>query len=218
MIYLLDSGVEPSLNFCTENFSTCGHYTDVIGHGSSMASIIKSIHPDAKISNVKIGDSKPNLLNIKKCLEYLESKELFEDINIILFNANFPYETLLDEFEAKLRTLSNKFIIVVPAGNNSTDVTSYTPARCNFVWNVGSLNKSNKPTQVTNFGNESRAIDFWIVSTNTNAISKDNKKIRVFGTSVAASILAALIDKHQIIDKIILEKVVNNYNESVSIN
>lgn len=217
MIYLFDSGVDPSFNFCTDYFSVTNDHYDRVGHGTVMASVIKSVHTKAKITSIKIGDLNPSLENILLALSYPESRPSQDKVNIILFNANFLNHNSIVEFESKLLDLSKKFTVVVPAGNNADCVENYTPARCNFIWNVGGLNKSKEITSVSNFQGSNRKIDFWVVSTNITATNNKNEKVKVFGTSVAASITAALIDKNQTLDKNQIENLIEEFNASTAI-
>lgn len=214
MIYLFDSGATLENKDVVESYAVDQEPQDQVGHGTCMASLIKTINPNCKIYSIKIGDSKPKLDTVQSCLNYIEQRPV-GDNDIILFNANFNFSTALSLFESRLSELSKKFLIIVPAGNNSALVDLYSPARCPFVLTVGSLNKSKKITSVSNLSGN-KIIDLWVVSTNTPVFDRANNQIRLFGTSVAASIAAALADLHKVKDKDKLSQIINDYNDTVA--
>lgn len=214
MIYLFDSGATLENKDCVEAYAVNQEPQDYVGHGTCMASVIKSINPLCEIYSVKIGDSNPKLNTVYLCLDYL-AQRVTSDQDILLFNANFNYSPELSLLESRLSELSKKFLIIVPAGNNAAPVDLYSPARCPFVLTVGSLNKSKKITSVSNLSGN-KIIDLWVVSTNTPAFDRAQKQIRLFGTSVAASITAALADLHKVKDKDKLQEIITNYNNSVA--
>ena len=213
MIYMFDSGVEPASGYCTNYFSR-GDLIDRVGHGTSMASIIKSISKESKIYSVKIGDHKPRLDDIEECLQYVTSLNVDSD-DFILFNANLPQSSKLENFNSYIRDLSTKCKIIVPAGNNSSSIDNFSPANNPNVWTIGSLNKSKKITSVSNL-NGNKGIDIWVVSTNTPAFTKEMMPIRLFGTSVAAAITAALADQFKIKNKQELIKITEKYNNDAA--
>lgn len=216
MIYLFDSGIDPSTKYCTASYAVNNDSQDNVGHGTCMASVIKSVNSNCQIFSIKIGDDKPKLSNVLQCLDFLEQQET-NGQDIILFNANFSSSSDVSLFEQKLSNLAKKFLILVPAGNNGSSIDQYSPARCHFVLTVGSLNKHKKITSVSNTDGVKK-IDLWVVSTNTPAVDKNENSVRLFGTSVAASIAAALADSKPIRDIEILKKLINTYNENVSVN
>lgn len=211
MIYLFDSGVATNSNYCKQYLSLGSNLEDLVGHGTSMASVIKQISPQSELISIKLGDKNPSLQDIYQCLNFVDKD------GIILFNANFEFQYDVIDFENSLRILSNKHKVIVPAGNNALSIDHYSPARCEFVWTIGSLNKSRQPTKVTN-KNGQKEIDFWVVSTNTKAFNLSGQEIRLFGTSVAAAITAALADRYNCKNKFELQLYIDQYNESVSIN
>jgi len=216
MIYLLDSGVSVNTNYCIDRFDLKNLPDDEVGHGTSMASVIKNVSPNSQITSIKIGNDKPTLKDVLSCLEYVSSKAV-EGYKVLLFNANFLNQKETKILELKLESMKEDFVILVPAGNNSSSVDLYTPAHCNYVWTVGSLNKNKKITSVSNVDGN-KIIDFWVVSTNVPAINKEKQSVRLFGTSVAASIAAALADKYQITNKNVLNNLIEEYNGSVAFN
>lgn len=211
MIYLLDSGVASTSNYCKHYLGLSGNLEDLVGHGTSMASVIKSISPHTELVSIKLGDENPTLHDVEESLKFIHQD------GIILFNANFEFQDKLLHLEDSLKTLSTKHKIIVPAGNNSRSIDYYSPARCDFVWTVGSLNKSKQPTKVSNFKGQ-KEIDLWVVSTNIKAYNSNREEIRIFGTSVAAAIVAALVDKHSCQNKDQLQFYIDQYNDTVAIN
>lgn len=215
MIYLVDSGVNNSVIRCVSHYSPNDNVLDNVGHGTSMASIIKSVDINAEICSIKLGDKNPTLEDAVNCLTYINSLNL-QSNDIILFNANFKWNVYLTQFENLLYDLSKKCQIVVPAGNNSESIDNWSPARCDFVYTAGSLNRSRIKTQVTNVDGQVKKIDFHIVSTNVGALDIEGNSIRIFGTSAAAAILAALIHKINTKDLIMLNILVETYNDAAA--
>lgn len=216
MIYLFDSGVTPSNQFCIQAYAANKDIHDNVGHGTCMASVIKSVNASCKIYSVKIGDDKPKISTVLQCLDFVEQQET-NGQDIILFNANFSSLLDISTFESKLKQLAKKYLIIVPAGNNASSIDLYSPARCSFVLTVGSLNKSKKITSVSNIDG-TKKIDLWVVSTNTPAWDRDQNPVRLFGTSVAASIAAALADLNGTKDIDSLRKLVTEYNDTIAFN
>lgn len=211
MIYLFDSGVATNSNYCKQYLSLGSNLKDQVGHGTTMASVIKQISPQSEIISIKLGDQNPSLQDIHQCLKFVDKD------GIILFNANFEFQYDVIDFENSLKILSKKHKIIVPAGNNARSIDHYSPARCDFVWTIGSLNKSRQPTKVTNTSGQ-KNIDFWAVSTNIKALDISGQEVRIFGTSVAAAIAAALSDKYHCKNKFELQLYIDEYNEAMSIN
>jgi len=216
MIYLFDSGVTFENNDCVEAYAVNQEPQDNVGHGTCMASVIKSINSSCKIYSIKIGNDKPKISTVLQCLNFVEQQET-NGQDIILFNANFSSLLDISMFESKLKQLSKKYLIIVPAGNDASSVDLYSPARCSFVLTVGSLNKSKKITSVSNIDG-TKKIDLWVVSTNTLAQDRDQNPVRLFGTSVAASIAAALSDLNGTKDIDSLRKLVTEYNDTIAFN
>lgn len=217
MIYLVDSGVNNSIIKCNSHFSPNNNVNDKVGHGTSMASIIKSVDINADIFSIKLGDENPTLDDAITCLHYLNSLDI-QSSDVILFNANFKYTLYLTQFENLLYCLSKKCVIIVPAGNNSDSIDNWSPARCDFVYTVGSLNKSRIKTKATNVDGKIKKVDFYIVSTNVGALNLSGNAIRVFGTSAGAAILAALMHKIRSQDKNMLDILVDTYNDEAGFN
>jgi len=215
MIYLVDSGVNDAVVKCLTHFSINDDPTDRVGHGTSMAYIIKSVAPTSEITSVKLGDQNPNLCNTLRCLDFIDKTATS---GVLLFNANFPATENIKELESILGHLASRLTIVVPAGNNADSIEHYSPARCNFVYTIGSLNKSRKPTSVTNFDSVSKKIDLYVVSTSIPSLNANGQPIKVFGTSVAAAIVAALIDSQETNDNNIIKASVEKYNDKLAFN
>ena len=215
MLYLADSGVNDAVIKCVSHFSPNNDPTDRVGHGTSMAYIIKSVAPTSEIISVKLGDQNPNLHDTLRCLEFIDKTAIS---GVLLFNANFKATENVNDLEDFLDHLAKKLTLIVPAGNNADSIENYSPARCNFAYTIGSLNKSRKLTSVSNFDGNSKKVDLYAISTSIPSLNANGQPIKVFGTSVAAAIVAALIDSQETNDKDIIKALVESYNDKLAFN
>ena len=209
-VYLVDTGVNTThaefsgrtVNNLYTGFGS--DYSDTIGHGTSMASLIIGANigtaKSATLHNVKALNANPYTGTIAAMVEAL-------DAILVHHNANTPSQTktvcccwttdknsLLD---AKFQELEeNNLIVICSTGNNAGDVDFYSPAGLDRVMTVGGHDANLNvgyftATTGSNLGPE---VDIFGMSENVSIINfSDNSAYTTAdGSSVAAAQIAGL--------------------------
>jgi len=180
MIYVIDTGY-------SGNHRIISNGNDNIGHGTAMINFIKMYSPKSDITSIKIENTltKSVLLRI---ISELTEKVAKNDI--VLLNWVVDKDQMLDNVVLEL---VNKCNVVCAAGNFGKDIELYSPTTVKGVKVVVCLNKSGNLAKLSNYSNNIPVIGMFGT---TMSIDSINGKIICSGTSVSASIYAALLDKY----------------------
>ena len=191
-VAVMDSGVEwlsdvnlkGDVNMVTEEQDVPFYMCDMTGHGTSVASIINKINPDAEIYSVRVLDMNNEttlervIRGIYWCIE--------NDINVI--NLSFgasQYSEILDYVIAEAE--SNGITLVAAAGNGGDDGVDY-PAAYDDVIAVGAVDNHGEKTD---FSAEGDDIDVVAPGVDVQVQSMLGMYTWVDGTSVSAPHVAA---------------------------
>lgn len=165
------------------NFSSSGDgIQDDNGHGTAMASII-SDNSDAYIMPIKIAnkDGKGTVLGL-----YLGIMAAIENeadlINISMTTSNSDLIS-----SAISEAISNDITVVAAAGNQSADVSNYSPANIKDVITVAALDENYVPASYSNYGE----IDYTAVG--TKEVQTLHGYETLSGTSIAAAYVSSVI-------------------------
>lgn len=180
--------IKSGYNFTDNN----DNYEDKDGHGTAIASIIKSkefgIAFDSEIYALKINleyDQKSINLVIDAIEWCIQNK-----MDIINMSFGFTgYESI--EFENKCREAYDSGIcIVCAAGNNPMAQGLAIPANYNSTIAISSIDDNNKISDKSSFG---KGVDFCCYGEGISAYDLNGKIINVSGTSFAAPCVSAII-------------------------
>lgn len=187
---IIDSGIDKNNSKFNDklvdfglNFSSSGDgIQDDNGHGTAMASII-SDNSDAYIMPIKIAnkDGKGTVLGL-----YLGIMAAIENeadlINISMTTSNSDLIS-----SAISEAISNDITVVAAAGNQSADVSNYSPANIKDVITVAALDENYVPASYSNYGE----IDYTAVG--TKEVQTLHGYETLSGTSIAAAYVSSVI-------------------------
>ena len=224
-VYIVDTGVQYSHS---EFLSADVNYlysinedgaADFSGHGTAVASLIVGqnigVAKEATLQVVKIFNEDAGVTTLSDILGGLDAVYAHHMANgssntkVVCLPWTINQSNLVD---AKIRELNNNNLVVVAAaGNQSTDVANYTPARVQEIITVGSVDAvgnisaftnlpfGNSSTGMTNYGAE---VDIFTIGVNVDYASNspDEVIMQGQGTSLSAGIVAggaaSYINKH----------------------
>lgn len=204
-VAILDSGIKPHRQFDGANIEivdiTGGNDPfDFCGHGTAVAGIIvgqrgndfKGIAPGVNLKSYKIADESGTTNNtyiinaLESILEY-NRQNPNRKINII----NISYGLEEDNFELrnKLAEVYSSGITIISASGNDGKQGLLYPARYNFVFAVGSMNKDKTLSEFSNWGKE---LDFILPGSGLKTLGLNNDYIWVRGTSFSSAYLTGI--------------------------
>lgn len=196
-IAIIDSGV----NSIGDKMSIAGgynfidksnNYSDIDGHGTSVASIIKSkefgIAYDSEIYALKIDTAydEKSIIMAAEAIDWCINNK----IDIINISFGFSgYENL--KFESKCREAVDSGIAIICAAGNNGHLNQglAIPAKYNSTITVSSIKLDNTKTDTSSYG---KGIDFCCYGENLLAYDMKGNIINVSGTSFASPCIAAI--------------------------
>lgn len=211
VVFVIDSGISshPELdgveivNFGKLSF--CDSYADTDGHGTGVASCIAGnnigITQNVSLYNYKVfsGDSKPTILQLGTVLDEIIAFKQNNPAKNITINASWttPYSPYLrNKF---LQVIDAGCVVVCAAGNNSDDVSNYTPAGMPEVITVGAVDDDDiiAGFSSTSIGDAEvssaygQSLDVFAPGVDVDVASIDGNYRRTSGTSISAPFVAA---------------------------
>jgi len=162
---------------------------DLETHGPIMTRVIK----DICASTSEIYNTNPSdIFNLYDILKKFYDVVDKDDLVLI------PWAVKADIYlDTLVYNIADKAQIFCSAGNDNSSVLNYSPTRLPNVRVVGCLNKSLKPTQVTNYGRDDM---YWVVGT-----SYDIDQATHSGSSISAAVCVALAHKHKDLNQAIYD-------------
>lgn len=187
---IIDSGIDKNNSKFDDklvdlglNFSSSGNgIQDDNGHGTAMASII-SDNSDAYIMPIKIANSDGKGTVLGLYLVIMAAIENEADlINISMTTSNSDLIS-----SAIGEAINNNITVVAAAGNQSADVSNYSPANIRDVITVSALDENYVPASYSNYGE----IDYTAVG--TKEVQTLHGYETLYGTSIAAAYVSSVI-------------------------
>ena len=177
-------------------------YKELYGHGTRVASIIKSIAPECELYACETLDglSPTQMDSITDCVDWCIKNNM--DIINISEGYRLPsmteYTKALKNLEIKLKEANNKGIIICcPSGNvgyrgDTFDTVEY-PAKYDSVISVGSVNKDLERSKFSSFGEKIEVVSFGedMETINPKGIMSTDKQ--VYGTSFSSPMVSGLM-------------------------
>lgn len=204
-VAILDSGIKPHKQFDGANIEVLDitgedDPFDFCGHGTAVAGIIvgqrgndfKGITPGVNLKSYKIADESGTTNNtyiinaLESILEY-NRQNPNRKINII----NISYGLEEDNFELrnKLAEVYSSGIAIISASGNDGKQGLLYPARYNFVFAAGSMNKDKTLSEFSNWGKE---LDFILPGSGLKTLGLNNDYVWVRGTSFSSAYLTGI--------------------------
>jgi hypothetical protein len=171
-VAVVDSGIEKSgIATDFEDLQTLNNRTetDQNGHGTAMASIIRSVAPDAKVSAIRISDGYPRMWKFMLGVCSASMAHSADIINLSMgldsvstvcnqcgasspgLSNNLQY--FLDDIAQKSFSPNGPPLLVASTGNNGSSTDFSFPARWDFTLAVGAVNSNLARARYSNYGN-----------------------------------------------------------------
>ncbi|MBQ4493607.1 MAG: S8 family serine peptidase [Elusimicrobiaceae bacterium] len=204
-VAVLDSGINPHKNFNSANieiaditgaqdpFDSCGHGTAVAGIiAGQRGDDFKGIAPAVNLKSYKIADESGTTNNnyiinaLESVLEY-NRQNPNKKINII----NISYGLEQDNFELKNKlaeAYASGITIISASGNEGVQGLLY-PARYDFVFAAGSMDRNKTISDFSNWGKE---LDFILPGSGLKTLGLNNDFVWVRGTSFSSAYLTGI--------------------------
>lgn len=182
MIYVIDTG------YSGKHADISSEQVDEIGHGTAMINIIKGFTPKAEIIPIKV---RPSMLRDELLSVFSELIDRVKVADIVLLNWVVDKDLQLDSI---VSILVDRCCVVCAAGNFSKSIELYSPTTVKGVHVVACLNKSGKLAKMSNYCNDGNMKYMFGTTFITDSI---NGTITCSGTSVSASIYAALMSRNK---------------------
>jgi subtilisin family serine protease len=204
-VYLVDSGIatfhNEFLGKSVQNlFTFNSDYTDNLGHGTQLASVISGQIcgiTNACIKSVKVLDKgvSTKLSDLVAAFDaiYYDWLTLEGRVSFINISWTIPANEYI---ESKLRfLLAQGLYVICSAGNTASPIDNLTPARMPEVITVGSYNENLVPSVFSNYSlaNSAYQLDGFAPGENIYVATLDNKYKLTSGTSIATAIMTACL-------------------------
>lgn len=196
-VYILDTGIKKTHEIFNSNvidlYTEFDDYEDRYGHGTHVASIVKTINPKVNLYNVKILSDRGSgwTSGIIRGLEAVEQniKKRKSKISVINMSLGGPKNTALNAAVDEMVRQGIK--VVVAAGNSRQDIRFSSPSSCSKCIVVGSIDKSISISSFSNFGN----VTYFAPGSQIlgASISGSNSYVLKSGTSMAAPMVSGLL-------------------------
>ena len=148
-------------------------------HSMFMKDLI-GLHSKVEVNVISL-DSSITITNLVLTIDRL--KEVVKPKDIVLCAWVVSADTRIDSV---INDLADLCWVVVAAGNYSSDISNFSPARASNVITVGCLNKSGKVATLSNTSSD-KDLE-WVPGTNCTLNGKTES-----GTSVSAALYAAFL-------------------------
>lgn len=211
-VYLLDSGVLSSHPEFTDSsisqvFSFNGNFSDVVGHGTAMASLISGKTcslSDAVLKNIKIyhdgtGFHYSDFLN---ALEAMTTDMSLHPSKAHVVNMSWTMPKNI-YIESKLRKINDSYfcLFVAAGGNTNQPIEELTPAGMDICTTVGAYDDdfnpcnfssiTDNPWPLATLAMNAGKYNIWAPGTNIKVAKTDQTYGLASGTSVSAAIQSA---------------------------
>lgn len=204
-VALLDSGIKSHSQFdgaSIEVLDITGQQDpfDFCGHGTAVAGIIvgqkgkdfKGIAPAVNLKSYKIADESGTTNNayIINALEsVLEYNRQNPNAKINIVNISYGLEEDNFELKNKLAEVYSSGVAIISASGNDGKQGLMFPARYNFVFAAGSMNKDKT---VSDFSNWGEGLDFVLPGSGLKTLGLNNDYVWVRGTSFSSAYLTGI--------------------------
>lgn len=204
-VAILDSGIKQHRQFDGANIEISdvtgqNDPFDFCGHGTAVAGIIvgqreqdfKGIAPGVSLKSYKIADESGTTNNnyiinaLDSILEY-NRQNPGNKINII--NISYGLETDNYELKNKLAEVYSSGIAIISASGNDGRQGLLYPARYDFVFAAGSINRDRTVSDFSNWGKE---LDFVLPGSSLKTLGLNNDYVWVRGTSFSSAYLTGI--------------------------
>ena len=204
-VAILDSGIKPHKQFDGANIEIVditgdGDPFDFCGHGTAVAGIIvgqrdndfKGIAPGVNLKSYKIADESGTTNNtyiisaLESILEY-NRQNPSKKINIV--NISYGLEEDNYELRNKLAEVYSSGITIISASGNDGRQGLLYPAKYNFVFAAGSMNRDKTLSDFSNWGKE---LDFILPGSGLKTLGLNNNYVWVRGTSFSSAYLTGI--------------------------
>lgn len=160
-IALIDTGTDEAAKAVSVIGDDSG---DDNGHGSAMASYIRSVNPDAKILSIKAldADGKGDVSAVYAAIQVaIESRVKGINLSISAYMTEGS-----DLIEAAVKEAKEKGIIVVgAAGNNNKNAKFFVPGGIDDAMVAGACDKDGNRLEFSNFG---KTVDYYLPAASTS--------------------------------------------------
>lgn len=208
VVYLMDSGIDVSVDEFSEStvvhlYSHNGFYTDIVGHGTSMASLINGktvgVAKNAIVKNVKIPLESTTVGELLKAFDAVLADHLqTPGVKVVNCSWTVPKSMLLD---TKITELQNAGLVVVAAaGNTGIDADTLSPVGLDTVLGVAASDAYDRVVSwvpggvgISNWGSE---VDITAPGINVLVANRFNTYETISGTSVAAAIVSGVVSQY----------------------
>lgn len=208
IVYLMDSGVDASHDEFSEStivnlYSYNGFYTDMRGHGTSMASLINGktvgVAKNAIVKNVKIPLESTTIGQLLMAFNaVLADHQTIEGVKVVNCSWSIPKSELLDN---KITELQNAGLVVVAAaGNQGVAADTLSPVGLDTVLGVGASDAYDRVVSwvpggigISNWGPE---VDITAPGINVSVANYTGGYTSTSGTSVSAAIVSGIVTQY----------------------
>jgi len=208
IVYLMDSGIDAGMDEFSEStivhlYSHNGFYTDMVGHGTSMASLINGktvgVAKNAIVKNVKIPLESTTVGELLKAFDAVLADHLqTPGVKVVNCSWTVPKSRLLDN---KIIELQNAGLVVVAAaGNTGIDADTLSPVGLDTVLGVAASDAYDRVVSwvpggvgISNWGSE---VDITAPGINVSVANRYNQYETISGTSVAAAIVSGVVSQY----------------------
>lgn len=196
MIYIVDSGIDHTKLHRHTNyidcFSSTGEFFDNIGHGTSLANAITTVHPTAELGIVKNCNTVGNLTTDSLTKSLLWLYQNVSESDVVLWCYIMPYDEVDTTIKSLFDLCLSKSQWIIPSGNSYLNTEDYYPCGIGLslpnVHVVGALNKSQQIASCSN-----TPADVYVTGTNQPVA----EKMLATGTSISAAYYAGMISNPQ---------------------
>ena len=224
-VYLVDSGIDAThAEFAsttinnlhsafTDDSSVSDYGDEVAGHGTVVGSLIAGASvgaaPNATLQNVKLFSGNEGSITVGQIIDALDAVLVHHQANspstvkVVAMAWTIPQNNFVD---AKVLELdANNLLCVVAAGNQGSDVNTFSPAGVNRVLTVGSFNRDLEVGNFTNtpwaggsavggYVNYGAELDIFALGVDVDAADAGtgNAYITATGTSTSTGVVAGV--------------------------
>jgi subtilisin family serine protease len=206
-VYLIDSGINATLpELVDANIVNCysfnGDFSDELGHGTAMASLIVGstlgVATNVELKNVRI--EMAAVINISDLLlafdAILQDRTDITEVAVVNCSWTIPRSKILD---TKIKELQDSnFVVVAAAGNTMSDANNLSPVGLDTVIGVGA---SDPYDRVISWGggagsNWGPDVDIFAPGIGVNVLNIDGTIKESSGTSLAAALTSGVVAQY----------------------
>ena len=202
-VYLVDSGVDATHSELVDAnivnlHSFDGTFTDTIGHGTGIASMIVGktlgISTGATLKSVKIPLNDTTSLSVLLEAFNAIAADQTDPIAVINCSWHIPKSQILDTKIIEMQDLG--FVVVAAAGNTVSDADNLSPVGLNSVIGVGASDSFDRVVTWSDSGagsNWGEEVDLFAPGIDVSVATLNNQIVNNSGTSIAAGIVSGIV-------------------------